>query len=279
MITSDLILKYRRRFNDLPTHHQDKMTGDGVATSYSVSHFPIKESTFQLYVNNSLLATSGYTIDLDTGDIELASATSYEIKARYQSVSFRDQHWLEFIQEGMSSFGDRFYSAVMRSPSGMSLSAGVQVYDCPSACIRLTEVLESDDYTLSGNWVKPRVNLSYDRRSNTLVLGQKPSKANYLEISYLARLTKPTDTSSVITMEEDWYGLLGYKVGSIQALAFADRIAKQGNVSVEEGAFSVAQLRQLANDNEAMFERSYKRIKPVLPSYTIPYYIPAGGQI
>jgi hypothetical protein len=80
-------------------------------------------------------------------------------------------------------------------------------------------------------------------------------------------------------MEEDWYGLLGYKVGSIQALAFADRIAKQGNVSVEEGAFSVAQLRQLANDNEAMFERSYKRIKPVLPSYTIPYYIPAGGQI
>jgi len=279
MITSAMITKLRRKYNDLPRSHEDQIAGDGASTVYQTRFSPIKESSFRLYVNNSLRAASAYTIDYDTGDLQLGAATSGTIKVQYQEVKFRDQSWLEFIQEGIGDFGDTFYRSAMRNPSAVTLSAGKQVYDMPSACIRLLEVLESDDFTSAGNFKRPGVNISYDRRSNKMILGNKPTRANYLQISYLKKLAKPTATSSVLDLEDNWLDILDKKVGAIQARSYADRISKQGNVSVEEGALSVAQLRALANDNEIIFRDAIKKNRPVLPAISIPFYIPTGGPV
>ena len=279
MITSGFISKLRRKYNDLPESHQDIRDGDGSSTVYKLMHAPIKEGSFKLYINNVLQDTSGYTIDQDTGDLELGAATSNEIKSQYKAVKFRDQHWLELIQDAFDSMGDQFFRTTIRSTSGMKLSANVQVYDCPSDCIRLTEVLESDDYTSAGNFKKPYVNMNYDRRSNKLVLGAKPTKANYLQISYQRKLTRPTATSSTLDVENNWLQLLDLHVGAAQARSYADRIAKQGNVSVEEGHISMSHLRQLANDNDIKFENLKQKLKPVMPSISIPYYIHGGGDV
>jgi len=277
MITSALISKLRRKYNDLPELHQDIRTGDGSSTVYKTMKAPIKESSFTQYVSG--VAITGYTIDLDTGDLTLGAATSQEIKSQYKAVKFRDQHWLEFIQDAFDSFGDQFFKTVIRSVTGITLSADVQVYDCPSDCIRLTEVLESDNYTTSGNFKKPYVNMSYDRRSNKLVLGAKPSKANYLKISYQRKLTRPTATTSTLDVEDNWLQLLDLHVGAQQARSYADRIAKQGNVSVEEGHISMSHLRTLANDSDVKFENLKRKLKPVMPSISIPYYIHGGGDV
>ena len=279
MITSAFVSKLRRKYNDLPENHQDVRDGDGSSTVYKTKNAPIKESSFKQYVNNALQNASGYTIDLDTGDLELGAATSNEIKSQYKGVKFRDQHWLEFIQDAFDSMGDQFFKTVIRSASGITLSAGVQVYDCPSDCIRLTEVLESDDYTSAGNFKKPFVNMNYDRRSNKLVLGAKPTKANYLQISYQRKLTRPVATSGTLDVEDNWLQLLDLHVGAQQARSYADRIAKQGNVSVEEGHISMSHLRTLANDSDIKFENLKRKLKPVPPSVSIPYYIHGGGDV
>ena len=132
MLVSAFVSILRRRYNDLPIKHSDLRTGDGSSTIYKTMFSPIKEGTFKLYINNALQDTSGYSVDLDTGDIIIASTTSNEINAQYQEVKFRDQHWLEAIQSAVDSLGDQFFRTVIGDTSAMKLSADVQKYNCPS---------------------------------------------------------------------------------------------------------------------------------------------------
>jgi len=279
MLVSAFISVLRRRYNDLPVKHSDVRTGDGSSTIYRTQFAPIKEGSFRLYINNALQSSSAYTIDYDTGDMVLASATSNKINAQYQEVKFRDQHWLEAIQSSFDSFGDQFFRAVMGDSSSVILSANVQLYDCPSSCIKLTNVLQSSDYTTSGYWVKPRINMRYDKNSNKLILGTKPTKKNYLLISYLRRLARPTSTASVLDVENRWLELLELKSGAHYHRSMASRIAQQGNATVEEGHLSMAHLRTLANDNEIMYENLKKKLKPLMPAQEIPYYVHGGGAV
>lgn len=279
MIVSALISEMRREANDLPEKHKDVRQGDGQSTVYKTKYAPIKEGSFKLYINNALQATSGYTVDLDTGDIDLQGATSNEVRAQYQSVQHRDQHWLEFIQSSMRAFGDKFYRSTIRSTSAMSISANVQVYDCPSDCIRATEILESDNYTSAGNFRQLNTNVRYDRRSNKIILGNKPTKANFVELSYLRKLTIPSTTSDTLDVEDNWIEMVKLKSIAKHARAYAYKIAKDGNVSVEEGHLQMRDLRALANDNEILFEDLKKKNKPVMPNATIPYDLPGGGKV
>ena len=277
MLVSAFISVLRRRYNDLPKKHSDIRTGDGSSTVYKTMFSPIKESSFKLYIKNTLQDTSGYTIDLDTGDITLGSATSGKINAQYQQVNFRDQHWLEAIQSAVDSLGDQFFRTVIGDTSSMTLSADVQKYDCPSSCIKMTEILESDDYTTSGDWIKLSVNKRYDRGSNVLVISSKPSKANYLLISYLRKIARPTATTSALDVQDNWLELLELKTGAHYHRAMSSRIAQQGNATIEEGHLSMAQLRAMANDFELMYENLKKKLKPIMPASEIPYYIHGGG--
>lgn len=280
MITSAFISKIRRKYNDTPVKHEDIIQGDSVSTVFRVQFFPILEGSFKLFIAN-VLKTEGtdFTIDYDTGDLVIASPTSSEIKAQYQEVKFRDQHWLEATQDSFDSFGDQFFKSVVRSTSGIKLSAGVSVYSCPADCIRLTEALESENYTSGGPFRQINTNIRYDRWSNKMVLGQSPIRGNYMEISYLRKLARPTSVSSVLDVEDSWLDLLDLKTGSIYLRSMANRYAQQGNATIEEGYLSVAQLRQLANDNETMFENRKRKIRPVMPASTINYNIPGGGAV
>jgi len=280
MITSAFISKLRRKYNDSPVKHEDIIQGDGSSTVYRTQFYPILEGSFSLYVGGVLKTlTTDYTIDLDTGDLVLAAATSAEIRAQYKETKFRDQNWLEVIQDSFDSFGDQFFKSVVRSTSGITLSAGVQVYDCPDDCIRLTEALESTSYLSSGPFAQVNTNQRYDRWSNKLILGQQPSRANYMQISYLRKLSRPTAVTSALDVEDYWLDLVDLKAGAEFLRSLANRYAQQGNATIEEGYLSVAQLRQLANDNETMFENRKRKLKPIMPASTILYNMPGGGKV
>lgn len=283
-MVSGLIQQMRRRYSDLPQKHLDARDGDGSSTVYKTQFSPIYEQNYGVYVGGVLQSpgvSADYTIDLDTGDIVFASAPGNgdAIEMKYQSVTFRDQHWLEATQSSIRALGDEFFRSVIRSTSGLTLSAGVQVYPLPSSCIYPTEILASDNYTVSGNFVPLNVNHFYDRRSNKLILGLKPTRSNNAAISYLSRISLPTSVSSVLDVEENWIEPIELKNGAFYARARSLDLAQQGNVSVEEGHLSVQQMRQLANDNEALFQQWKRRNKPVRPSQTIPLYIHGGGSI
>lgn len=284
MITSAFISKLRREYNDLPIKHRDVSTSDGSSTVYRSKYFPIKEGSYSMYVNNALKSegvSGDYTLDKDTGDIVLAAAatSTHEIRLQYQGVKWRDQNWLEAIQSSFYAMGDEFYKSVIRSTSSMAISAGVTVANCPSSCIRLIEALESSDYTLSGSWVDINTNKRYDRRSNKLICGVKPSRSNYLAISFLRKLTPPSGVGSVLDTEDNWLELHKLKSGSMFLRSMANKIAMQGNATTEEGFYSMGQLRQLANDDEIKYENLKKKLKPVMPHSVIPYYIHGGGNV
>lgn len=283
-MVSAFIQTMRRRYHDLPQKHLDVRQADGSSTVYKSQYAPILEGSYSLYVNSVLkdAGVSGdYTIDLDTGDFVFNSAPTngHSIELKYQSVNFRDQWWLDTVKSSIRSLGDRFFRTVVRSPSAITLSANVQVYDCPSGCIRPTEFYQSDDYTSGGNYVPFGVNHYYDRRSNKIVLGVKPTRANYTALSFMRRIALPEATSAVLDVEENWIEPLELKSGSIYVKARAIELAQQGNVSVEEGHLSVQQMRQLGADNEADFKQWKKENKPVMPAQTIPFYVHGGGDI
>lgn len=271
MIVSDFTTTLRRRYGDIPVKHRDVIDGDGVSTVYKSKYNPVLESSYTLYFNTTP-KTEGvaddYTIDLDTGDIVLAQPTSNEIRFQYKSVNFRNLWWLETIQSSIRSLGDEFFTSVIREE--LAVSANAQVITCPTGCIKLTEVLDSNGLPIA-------INKWYDRRSNQLILGKSSINAQTFLISYLKRITIPTDYSDELDLEENWLELLELKAGALYARARAIQLAQIGNVSVEEGHLSIQGLRQLANDNEVLFQQGKRRLKPLMPSYNIPYYVHGGG--
>ena len=277
MLVSAFISTLRRRYNDLPIKHSDLRTGDGSSTVYKTMFSPIKEDSFKLYINDALQNSSAYTIDEDTGDFSINIAPSAEVNAQYQEVKFRDQHWLEAIQSAVDSLGDQFFRSVIGDTSAIALSADIQKYNLPSTCIKLTEILESDDFTSAGNWTKPRINMRYDHRSNVLILGGKPTKANYILISYLKRITRPAATTVELDVENNWLELLELKTGAHYHRTLASKTIQQGNATVEEGHFAMAHFRAMANDLEIMYDKLKVKLKPVMPASEIPYHIHGGG--
>jgi hypothetical protein len=277
---STFIAELRRDVGDIPQRHEDRLTGDGSSTVYKTKFSPIVEGSYAVYVNNALKTeglANDFTLDLDTGDLVLTAATSNEIRIQYKSAAFRDAWWLSMIQGGIQKWGDKFYRTTIRSLTGMSLSANVDVIKAPSDSIRLTEVLQSADYTSAGSFVPLGMNHAYDRRSNSLVLGLKPSRANYLSVSYLRRVAIPTTTASNLDIEDNWKELLGASCKEDFARNRALQLSQQGNASVEEGHLSVQGMRLLANDMHLLYRELKQQLKPVMPSYAIPYYIPNGG--
>lgn len=280
MIVSALISKLRSNYGDKPTKHLDSLVGDGSSVVFKTKYSPVLETGFGLYIDDVLKTKdTDYEIDLDTGDIVLTTATTGTIDFKYKSAYKRDNDWLGFIQSGIRGFGDEFYRSVTRSPSAFTISAGVQVYDLPSTCIRPTEVYESSDYTSAGTFVPLNVNHWYDRRSNKLILGAAPTRANVTQMSYLRRIQVPQSTSATLDLEENWIEMLELKTGAIFARAMAMEIATQGNASVEEGHLSVQSLTNLSREQEAQFQLMKRRNRPVMPNYAIPYYQYGKGYI
>lgn len=280
MITSAFISNLRRQFNDKPVLHQDQITGDGSSTVYASKYAPIKENSAELSINIVIKTeVTDYTLDYDTGDIELVSATSSAISLIYQAVKFRDAEWLQAIIEGHRALGDGIFKSVIMDTSSMIISGGRQTIPCPTNTIKILKIFESTDLTVNGIYQPMRTNWKYDQRSNKIITSQKPTRNNYIAVSYLKKPVAPSSVSMALDLESDWINMIGHKAGAFYLRSQANKIAQQGNATVEEGHLNVQALRVMANDEDAQFEILRKRIKPLLPNLDIPYWDSAKGDV
>lgn len=281
MITSALISQLRRQYDDKPKSTRVARAGDGATTLFNLGKFPVIEGSYSIYKGTSAQTEgSNYTLDKDTGDLNysIAPAASIEAIADYKYANFRDQNWVEAINHGIESLNSRgFFKQVVRNTAIMRLSANVRVYNGPSACIDLYEVLESDDYTVSGGFRRLGVNWSYQQDANKLVLGNKPTVANRLAISYLRNLKTYTAISATLDVLDDWLELVKVKAGAYYFRHMAAKKATEGNANIDEGHFSFTSLRTMANDLEADFERLAARKKPTRPTKEFQYHLGGGG--
>lgn len=280
MITSAFISQLRREAGDIPVLHRDAIVGDGSSTRYATKFSPILESSLSLTVNNvAKTENSFFTVDYDTGDISLQSAVGATgtIRVTYKEVHFRDSEWLGFIKTGHRALGDQFFKMVNFDTTGVTLSRYVQKYNAPSACIRILKVLESDNFTTSGNWRIINSNWRYDRRANQLLLGSKPQRANYVALTYQRRVTVPTATSSVLDIEDNWLEIVAEKAKEQYFRSRAAQIAQMGNAATDEGFLKVQNLLGMAKNAADQFEILRQRNKPVMPGLEIPIHDPSLG--
>jgi hypothetical protein len=281
MITSALISQCRREFGDVGKTTQVSRAGDGVSTVFNVGKFPVIEGSYTIFRNTSaLVENSGYTYDLDNGDLTMlfTPTTSHTIKSQHKYAHWRDKNWVEAINQGIEELNARgFFRQVARNTNIMRLSANVRVYSGPSACIDLYEVLESDNFTISGNFVKLGTNWSYQQDANKLVLGLKPTQPNRLAISYLRNMRTYAATSATLDVANDWIEAIKKFAGAKFYRSLAGKIATQGAATVDEGHFSFTNLRTQANDLLAEFDLFAKRKKPTRPAKDMQYHIDGGG--
>lgn len=279
MILSALISQCRREFGDNPKSTRATVLGDGSTTLFNLGSFPIVENSYGVYYGTSAKTeTTHYTLDKDNGDLQVVNAvpSGIELKAEFKYATWRDANWAEVINQGIKELNARgYFKQTVREQLG--LSANVRTYSGPTDCIDMYEVVESDDFTTSGNYRKLWNNWSYQQDANKLILGSKPARANYAYISYLRNLRTYSATSATLDVPTEWVELVKKWAGSVFYRHLAGKIAQQGNATIEEGHLSFTNLRTQANDLENEFDRMSLRKKPTRPAKEIQWNIPGGG--
>lgn len=280
-ITSALIAQMRREFQDEPKSTSVSRAGNGSVNLFNLARYPIIESSYSIYKGTSALVENNqFTLDLDTGDLQLTTtpANGVVIKSNHRYAHWRDKQWVEATNNAISELNARgFFRQVVRNGSILRISANVQVYSGPSACVDLYELLVSNNYTSGGVYSKINSNWSYQQDGNKLVLGNKPSSANYAQISYLRNLQTYTATSATLDILPTWETMVKKHVGHQFFRSLAAKIAKQGNASIDEGHFSFTNLRTQSNDLLSEFNDLAKRAKPTRPAKDFQWNDPSLG--
>lgn len=281
MIMSALIAQSRREFADQPKSSIAQKAGDGVTTLFNLGKFPIIEGSYSIKVGSSALienAVSGYTINLDNGDLTLkrVAPNGLQVVANFKYANWRDQNWMEAHNQAIDILnGKGFFRQTVRAQ--WTISANIRLYNAPSGTIEVYEILESDNGTTSGNMRMPSVNWSYQQDPNQVVFGQFPTANNAAWWSYMRNMKKFTTTSATLDVKDDWMEMVKKKGGAIYGRFMAAKIAQQGNANIDEGHFSFTNLRTLSNDLDTDFENMAKVKKPTRPAISIGYAIDTGG--
>ena len=255
---------------------QVKRTGDAASTLYNLGYFPVKETSYGIYVNDVLKAeTTDYTIDLDSGDVVFNNAPgAVEVRAEFKYAHWRDNNWNLAISNAIEDLNARgFFRQVVRNKTIMAISANVREYSGPSACIDIYEALRFSDRTISGFYRALHGNWNYQQDANKLVLGWKPSVAEKLAVSYLRNLQTYSATSATLDVLNDWMILVKKKAGAQFYRFLAGKIATQGNANIDEGHFSFTNLRTQARDLDEEANILSIRKKPTRPAKPMQYHV------
>lgn len=282
MITSALISQCRRAFDDIPKLSQAAKNADGVSTNFNLGRQGILEGTYNVYYNTSAkVETTDYTLDKDSGDIKTNTllANGINLNATFKYARFRDAQWVEAINAGIDKLNARGFFRQVTDFRAFGISANVQKYAGPSACVDIYNLRESSNATISGYYQPLRGNWTYMQDSNTVQLGYRPAAANFAIISYLRNLQTYSATSATIDAKSDWLEMLKLAAGEYHFNFMASRIATRGQASIDEGHFSFTNAFQMARQLRDQFDELSKKKKPTRPAKDINYFIPGGGSI
>ena len=281
MLISALITQFRQETGDIAKSMQVKRNGDGTTTLYNLGIFPIIESSYTVYVNNSLNTEStDFTLDLDSGDLQFSVAppSGQEVRVEFKYAHWRDNSWRLAANNAIEDLNAKgFFRQTVRTTSAMSLSANVRTYSGPSGCIDLYEVLTFSDRTISGSYSRLPGNWQYQQDANKLVLGWKPNYAERLAISYLRNMQTYSSTSATIDVLNDWIVLVKKKAKAEFWSYMASKIAKQGNATIDEGHFSFTNCRTMMADLNNEYENLARRKKPTRPAKNLQYHLEGAG--
>lgn len=276
---SALISQCRREYDDIPKSVRVSRQGNGTINLFNTGKYPIVENSYVVYVGGvQKTENTDYTINLDSGDINISSTPSNgtEVRLEGKIATWRDKNWVEALNQGIESLNARgFFRQVVRE--SFTISANVRTFSGPSACVDLYELLYAPAV---GSVSRLPQNWSYQQDANKIILGSPFTTQAYTGYrSYLRNLQKYnySSTSGAVDALDDWVEIIKKKSGSNFYRSLAGKVAKQGNATIDEGHFSFTNLRTMAKDLDDEFERLAARKKPTRPAKELQSNDPTAG--
>lgn len=278
-IISALISQCRREYGDEPKTVRVSRQGNNSVNIFNLGKFPVVEGSYVVYVSGIAKNEGGdYSIDLDNGDLNLMQtpANAIPVTVQHKYAEWRDKNWIEAMNNAVQDLNARgFFRQFSRVNAPFALSANLQKFSGPSACIDLYELLVQN--SVSGSLVKPNVNWNYQQDSNTVIIGNRSSVTQAAKISYLRNLQTYAAASATIDVLPEWEVLVKKKAGANFYRSLAGKIAKQANANVDEGHFSFTNARTMANDLDNEYQNLALKKKPTRPAKDLNFYSTEGG--
>jgi len=275
---SIFISKLRAELKDKGTFKKDVWDGDATTLNFPASSSPILEDSYTVRVGGVIrLETTDYTLDKDTGLLSFIVAPpsgSDNVEMTYRAVKFRDNDFIESINDAIDHFQWKFWKEATNETSITTIKDQYE-YDLTPISPNVQYVLNVW-YKASGAatvWtaVSSLTNWKYSTRQNRLFVNPAFSTPSLpLKFLYLVSFTKGTTTSATIDIPDKY--LLPYKyfiyARFFERLGF-ERINEIGAVSQHPFFLNAPNV---INISELYFEkarRAAERIAPKLPPEAI----------
>src|SRR4030042_1802453 len=193
MTYSAFIEDLRLAVGDIETLTQDKMDGDASTVAFRLSHRPILDDSYDVYISDvSKTETTDYTLNKDTGILTFVSAPASgtkNVKINYKYVFLRDDEYITIINKVLRRWRRKIWVESVNETTFNSV-AGQDEYDLDSVSSNIIWLINAWFKTSTATeWVsigRDR-NLDYWPESNKMLVRPSFSTADYdLRLHYLA---------------------------------------------------------------------------------------------
>ena len=278
MLVSEYILHLRRFAKDLEVLTRDSWDGDGSTVAFRTKHTPILNSTVTVKTSGTPQADSLWTLDLDTGILEFATAPvngSDNVTLDYKYTNLRDQEWLEVIQNVINKLREKTWTEEI-DESTLTTVKGQDDYDLSGVDANIFKVLGLWYKTSSSSntWISFSLdtNFRFMVEQNTINMRPPFDIDGYeMRIRILKFFSPPTLVTETLSVSDrflttyDYFCIVEY-LDRLQLKMVTDLGGKTTEATYKT-LTEIGNLRQRMN-NEA--EARLSRIRPIVPSTKIP---------
>ncbi len=277
MLVSAFILKLRQFVKDLPVQTRDSFDGDASSTLFRIRRTPIVSDSLTVKIGGVTQATSTFTVDLDTGDLEFTAAPAAgndNVTIDYKYANLRDTEWMDIITDVLYAWREKIWSDNVDET--LRSVAYQDDYDLSTISNNILMVVSTQFKRTAdtiSDWVDTSAgtNVLYYKEQNILNIRPSFGTAGYsFRVRYLEAFEAPTAVSDTFSVPDKYHTAMVYACSAEYLDRIMSRMVSDMGASVTEATYktmeSVGNLRQRYM-LEA--ERRLSRVRPVFPSTKI----------
>jgi len=278
MTILSFINKLRCELRDNGTLRKDVWDGDASTLNFPASTFPILEDSYTVKVDGTTKTeTTDYSLDKDTGLLSFVSAPvsgSDNVEMSYKAVKFRDNDFLEIINDAIDYFMWKFWKEALDTTTFTTVKNQYE-YDL-SSISNILYVVNAwyKTATNSTTWqaIQGLTNWKYYPQQNKLYVNPPFSSSSLpMKIFYLAGFTKGTATSDTLDIPTKYLLPFKFYVFSryFERLGF-ERINEIGAITTHPFFLQAPNVINIAELYLKKANDIANKIAPKLPPMAIP---------
>ena len=277
MTILSFINKLRCELRDNGVLKKNVWDGDSNTLNFPASTFPILEDSYTVKVDGTTKTeTTDYSLDKDTGLLSFVSAPasgSDNVEMSYKAVKFRDNDFLEIINDAIDYFMWKFWKEALDTTTFTTVKNQYE-YDL-SSISNILYVVNAwyKTATNSTTWqaIQGLTNWKYYPQQNKLYVNPPFSSSSLpMKIFYLAGFTKGTATSDTLDVSTRY--LLPFKFfiyAKFCERLGMERIGEIGAITTHPFFMTAPNVINLAELYYSKADKIAAKIAPCLPNMEI----------